>query len=246
MLSTKRSPKGGSTSGTATWRSLHAGTRSFGDTSAFLRVCRANGLLPWDGIAEVSEALALRSGELLVDLACGRGGYGLELAARSGARLLGIDFSAEAIRQARDLAAEWDVEAEFRIGDLVATDLSDASADAVVVVDAIQFASDPSAAYAELARGHASGWPCRPHLLGGSRSQGRGGARAPETREHGTRTGERRLRRKSASASAANGVRLNTRCGQRPRPSTRVRTGHWRNSTTKVWRCSNPSTGSVA
>ncbi len=109
-------------------------------------------LLPWEGIAEVAEALALRPGQQLVDLACGRGGYGLELAARTGARLLGVDFSAEAVRQARDLAATWRVEADFRVGDLVATGLEEGSADAVVVVDAIQFPADPPAAYTELAR----------------------------------------------------------------------------------------------
>src|SRR6476620_8908312 len=112
----------------------------------------SSSLLPWDGIAEVAEALDLRPEHLLVALACGRGGYGLELAARSGARLLGIDFSAEAVRQARELAERWDVVADFEVGDLTATGLADKSADAIVVVDAIQFPSDPPAAYAELAR----------------------------------------------------------------------------------------------
>src|SRR6516165_5970502 len=61
-------------------------------------------LLPWDGIAEVVAALRPSGGAILVDLACGRGGYGLEIAGRTGARLVGIDFSAEAVRQARDNA----------------------------------------------------------------------------------------------------------------------------------------------
>ena len=58
-------------------------------------------LLTWAGIGEVTDALRLAPGGTLADLACGRGGYGLEIAARTGARLTGIDFSAEAIRQAR-------------------------------------------------------------------------------------------------------------------------------------------------
>ena len=109
-------------------------------------------LLPWEGIAQVAEALSLEPGQLLVDLACGRGGYGLELAARTDARLIGIDFAAEAVRQARDLAAKRGVEADFRVGDLVATGLAAGSVDAAVVVDAIRLPSDPAAAYAELAR----------------------------------------------------------------------------------------------
>jgi 2-polyprenyl-3-methyl-5-hydroxy-6-metoxy-1,4-benzoquinol methylase len=61
-------------------------------------------LLSWDGIAEATAALRLSPGRRLVDLACGRGGYGLEIAARTGVRLVGIDFSAEAVRQAREHA----------------------------------------------------------------------------------------------------------------------------------------------
>ncbi|WP_410628466.1 SAM-dependent methyltransferase [Amycolatopsis sp. cmx-8-4] len=46
-------------------------------------------------------ALDLRAGRVLVDLACGRGGYGLEIARRSGCRVVGIDFSRVAIEHAR-------------------------------------------------------------------------------------------------------------------------------------------------
>jgi hypothetical protein len=35
----------------------------------------------------------------MLDVACGRGGYRLEIAARTGARLVLVDFSAEAVRQ---------------------------------------------------------------------------------------------------------------------------------------------------
>jgi ubiquinone/menaquinone biosynthesis C-methylase UbiE len=107
-------------------------------------------LLGWDGIAEVVEVLRLSPGGTLLDLACGRGGYGLEISARTGANVVGVDFSAEAIRQARELALG--LPAEFRVGDLAATGLAAGSADAVLCVDAIQFAEQPAAAYAELRR----------------------------------------------------------------------------------------------
>jgi SAM-dependent methyltransferase len=61
---------------------------------------RSNSLLPWSGIADVCDALRLAPGSLLVDLACGRGGYGQEIAGRAGARLVGLDISAVAIRAA--------------------------------------------------------------------------------------------------------------------------------------------------
>jgi SAM-dependent methyltransferase len=109
-------------------------------------------LLTWDGIAEVARALSLPPGGTLVDLACGRGGYGLELARRAGARLIGVDFAAAAISAARSAAEDSGVDAEFRVGDLVATGLPDSVADAVVVVDAIQFPEDTDAALREIAR----------------------------------------------------------------------------------------------
>ena len=109
-------------------------------------------LLTWGGIAEVSAALRLSPGGTLLDLACGRGGYGLEIAARTGARLVGVDFSAEAVRQAREQARRLGRAADFRVGDLSATGLDAGSADAVLCVDAIQFAPQQDAAYRELRR----------------------------------------------------------------------------------------------
>ena len=109
-------------------------------------------LLTWDGIAEVVEALRLPADATLLDLACGRGGYGLEIAARTGARLIGVDFSTEAIRQATGNARERGVAAEFRVGDLADTGLPDRCVTAIVCVDAVQFAEHPAAAYTEMRR----------------------------------------------------------------------------------------------
>jgi SAM-dependent methyltransferase len=109
-------------------------------------------MLTWDGIAEVVAALRLRPGDTLLDLACGRGGYGLEIAARTGAALVGVDFSAEAVRQAGEQAARLGREADFRVGDLIATGLDPGSVQGVLCVDSVQFAEPPAAAYAELRR----------------------------------------------------------------------------------------------
>ena len=109
-------------------------------------------LLGWDGIAEATAGLRMFPGGTLVDLACGRGGYGLEIAARTGARLIGVDFSAEAVCQAREQARRLGSTADFRIGDLAATGLDAGSADAVLCVDAIHFAPRPGAAYCEIRR----------------------------------------------------------------------------------------------
>ena len=113
----------------------------------------SSSLLGWEGIAEAVTALRLSGGATLVDLACGRGGYGLEIAGRTGARLIGVDFSAEAVRQATEHARRWEgVAAEFRVGDLASTGLADGVASGVLCVDAIQFAPEPQAAYQEIRR----------------------------------------------------------------------------------------------
>src|SRR5215510_14122207 len=55
------------------------------------------GVLSWQGLAEVTEALGLPHDGLLFDIACGCGGYGIEVALRADARVVGVDFSAVAV-----------------------------------------------------------------------------------------------------------------------------------------------------
>lgn len=128
----------------------------------------SNSLLTGDGIAEVAAALRVAPGQILVDLACGRGGYGREVARRTGTRLVGLDFSAVAVTIAahdgpRSLA-------RFCVGDFTALGVRDHGADAVMCIDAIQFSDPPLAALRECRRILASGgrlavttWePCGP------------------------------------------------------------------------------------
>ena len=102
----------------------------------------------------LGDALALSPGTTLVDLGCGRGGPGLWLAQSRGATLIGVDFSAVAVQQATDRAALFGLaeRARFVVGDLASTGLVDGVADAVVSVDALHFAADPTAAAREARR----------------------------------------------------------------------------------------------
>jgi SAM-dependent methyltransferase len=109
-------------------------------------------LLSWEAVGEVATALRLSPGQVLVDLACGRGGYGLEMAHRSGADLVGVDFSAAAVRQAQEYAERMSRVARFQVGELTATGLGDASANAVMCIDAVQFAESTDAVYREIRR----------------------------------------------------------------------------------------------
>jgi SAM-dependent methyltransferase len=111
------------------------------------------GVLAAEAIPELTEALRLGPGSTLLDLACGRGAYGLLVARHAGVSLIGVDFSAQALAEAREQAARLGASnASFRLGDLTATGLPDASIEAVLCTDAIQFPGEPAGAYHEIRR----------------------------------------------------------------------------------------------
>ena len=107
------------------------------------------GVVPAVAIDELAEELRLKPGDVLLDLACGRAWYGLEIAARSEASLIGVDFSAEAVRQAGEQARLRNCDAKFKTGDLTASGLPDRCVNAVLCTDSIQFPEHPDAAYRE-------------------------------------------------------------------------------------------------
>ncbi|HZI96141.1 MAG TPA: methyltransferase domain-containing protein [Actinomycetales bacterium] len=115
---------------------------------------QSTSLLTWQGIAEVTAELRMPPEGLLLDVACGRGGYGIEVARRTGARLLGVDFSAVALRQARSRGAGLlpAGRSAFQVGTLLATGVPTATVDGVMCVDAVQFADPPLAAMLEFHR----------------------------------------------------------------------------------------------
>ena len=111
------------------------------------------GVVVAEAIPELAEGLRLRRGSALLDLACGRGAYGLLVAKRAGTSLIGVDFSTQALTEAREQAVRMGVsKASFRTGELTATGLPDASVDAVLCTDAIQFPDEPAVAYEEIRR----------------------------------------------------------------------------------------------
>ena len=112
----------------------------------------SSSLLPWDGIADVVELLRLPVPATLLDLGCGRGGYGLEVAARTGASLIGVDFSVEAIRQAEQHAELLGRDARFVVADIAVTGLPTASVDGVMCIDAIHIVAEPATVFAEFRR----------------------------------------------------------------------------------------------
>ena len=111
------------------------------------------GVVPAEAIPELAEELRLTPGSTLLDLACGRGAYGLLIAQKAGTLLIGVDFSAQALTEAREQAARMGVnDTSFRVGELTAAGLPDASVEAVLCTDAIQFPDEPADAYDEIRR----------------------------------------------------------------------------------------------
>lgn len=78
----------------------------------------------------------------------------MAVARARGARLLGVDFSAAALKaaSARAHALGLDEQVEFRTADMAATGFPSGFADAVLCVDAFHFARPPRAAAAESLR----------------------------------------------------------------------------------------------
>jgi SAM-dependent methyltransferase len=114
----------------------------------------AAGVVPWQGVTDLTAELRLPQGGLLLDIACGRGGYGIEVARRTGARLIGVDFAASALVQARSVSARRlpADRAEFQLGTLLETGLPTGVADGLICMDAVQFAEPPLDALREFRR----------------------------------------------------------------------------------------------
>jgi SAM-dependent methyltransferase len=109
-------------------------------------------------LRRIAHEVRVGAGETLVDLACGRGGPGLLVAAQTGARLIGLDISDTAVEaaRARARATSLDQQAEFGVGTFEDTGLHTAAADALMSIDSLLFSPDKRRAITEMAR------VCRP------------------------------------------------------------------------------------
>ncbi|MDZ4278131.1 MAG: methyltransferase domain-containing protein [Dehalococcoidia bacterium] len=105
-------------------------------------------------LRRMAAELRLPTNGSLVDLGCGLGGPALWVAAETGCRLTGIDFSPVAVAQATARADELGLSdrARFIVGTFADTGLASGSADGVMSEDALQYAPDKLASLREAAR----------------------------------------------------------------------------------------------
>jgi SAM-dependent methyltransferase len=110
--------------------------------------------LPLTQLRALAHGLDLVADQTLVDLACGAGGPGLWVAMQTNARLVGRDLSSSAVQRASELAVAVGMSdrAEFAQGTFEQTGLASDSADAVMTVDALQYAPDKTKALIEVSR----------------------------------------------------------------------------------------------
>ncbi len=91
--------------------------------------------------AEVIDRLRPEPGQRFLDLACGTGAVA-ELAAAAGAEVVGIDLAPALVEQAKGRAEERGLEIDYRVGDVEALELEDASFDRVASTCGVMFAPD--------------------------------------------------------------------------------------------------------
>jgi ubiquinone/menaquinone biosynthesis C-methylase UbiE len=97
--------------------------------------------------ADALDAVGVTAGTDVLDIGCGSG-LALSMAAQHGARVSGIDIAPTLLAVARERVPDGDL----REGGLDSLPFADQSFDAVLSINALQFAADPAAALAEVHR----------------------------------------------------------------------------------------------
>jgi ubiquinone/menaquinone biosynthesis C-methylase UbiE len=115
---------------------------------------QAWGATTWWTLGRFVSGLRLCPGQLLLDMACGRGAVGLWLARALNVNLVGVDWSPVGVREAADRSIRFVApeRARFQVGDMTATGLDTGSADGAICADAVFFAQDRIAVFVEIER----------------------------------------------------------------------------------------------
>src|SRR6266404_6190586 len=111
-----------------------------------------DGYITLSELRQMAEALHVGPGDKIADMGCGRGGPGQWIAGVTGAVLVGIDFSAVALEQARARARRLGITSSYQSGSFDATGLDPASVDGALSTDVIWAIPDKQAGFAETAR----------------------------------------------------------------------------------------------
>jgi ubiquinone/menaquinone biosynthesis C-methylase UbiE len=105
----------------------------------------------WEVGARIVDRVAISPGEDVLDVACGTGNAALR-AAQAGGRVVGVDLTPELLDEGRRLAAEADVEVDWRHGDAEELPVEDERFDVVLSTFGCMFAPRHAVAAREIAR----------------------------------------------------------------------------------------------
>lgn len=105
-------------------------------------------------LKKMAGLLELKPGDWFADIACGRGGPGMWIARRTGARVKGVDISPEAVAAAAGRVSEFGLGAGavFSCGSFYHTGFKSSSCDGALSVDALWVVPDRDRALGEAAR----------------------------------------------------------------------------------------------
>jgi len=92
------------------------------------------------------------SPQLVLDVATGPAGVALQIAARTGARVVGLDVTESMVRRARDNVARAGARIELALGRGEELPFADATFDAVTFTYLLRYVDDPAATIRELTR----------------------------------------------------------------------------------------------
>ena len=104
-----------------------------------------------DAAQRVVDRAAVTGHDQVLDVACGTGNAAL-LAAKRGARAVGVDFEPRLLALAKEQAEAAGVEVEWKLGDAAALPVRDGQCTVVLSVLGVMYAPDQSGAARELAR----------------------------------------------------------------------------------------------
>jgi ubiquinone/menaquinone biosynthesis C-methylase UbiE len=138
-------------SGSANYADVTTRQKDTWATGDFNQIARQNVVMA----EPLCEAVELRAGQRVLDVACGSGTAAL-VAARRYCEVTGIDFVPELVERARVRAEAEGLDGEFHVGDAQQLPFPDKSFDAVISVYGVNFAPDQEKAATEMLR------VCRP------------------------------------------------------------------------------------
>lgn len=127
-------------------------SEAFGD--AYPTGLEHYGYLTQSDLKTIVELLQIPEGSTFLDIGCGKGGPGLKLAEQLGAKLIGVDIVADAVRQAEVFQQQFDLAhpAEFLEGNFYQLPLEDDSVEAAISIDSLWAATHKILALREVKR----------------------------------------------------------------------------------------------